>query len=60
MSRLCCSTQKLPFDESLLSISASDMPIPEYNPNLPIDEQTDYLPYDCHKWDIPKNRLKLG
>ncbi|KAH9507838.1 hypothetical protein Btru_053021 [Bulinus truncatus] len=30
-----------------------------YNPDLPIDEQTGCLPYDA-KWEFPKDRLRLG
>ncbi|XP_046352612.1 vascular endothelial growth factor receptor 1-like [Haliotis rufescens] len=31
----------------------------DYNPDLPIDEQTACLPYDP-KWEFPKDRLRLG
>ncbi|CAG5121062.1 unnamed protein product, partial [Candidula unifasciata] len=31
----------------------------DYNPDLPIDEQTGCLPYD-EKWEFPKERLRLG
>ena len=31
----------------------------DYNPDLPIDEQTACLPYDA-KWEFPKERLRLG
>ncbi|RUS88306.1 hypothetical protein EGW08_003944, partial [Elysia chlorotica] len=31
----------------------------DYNPDLPIDEQTGCLPYDA-KWEFPKDRLRLG
>ncbi|KAK7496610.1 hypothetical protein BaRGS_00012262 [Batillaria attramentaria] len=31
----------------------------EYNPELPIDEQTGCLPYDP-KWEFPKDRLRMG
>ncbi|KAL8622266.1 hypothetical protein ACOMHN_043789 [Nucella lapillus] len=31
----------------------------EYNPDLPIDEQTGCLPYDP-KWELPKDRLRMG
>ena len=31
----------------------------EYNPDLPIDEQTDCLAYDA-KWEYPKQQLKFG
>lgn len=29
------------------------------NPDLPIDEQTELLPYD-RRWEFPRDRLKLG
>ena len=29
------------------------------NPDLPVDEQTELLPYD-KKWEFPRERLKLG
>lgn len=29
------------------------------NPDLPIDEQTELLPYD-KRWEFPRDRLKLG
>lgn len=29
------------------------------NPDLPIDEQTELLPYD-KRWEFPRERLKLG
>ena len=29
------------------------------NPNLPIEGQTDLLPYD-NRWEFPRERLKLG
>ena len=29
------------------------------NPNLPLNDQTEYLPYDT-KFEFPKNRLRLG
>lgn len=29
------------------------------NPDLPIDGQTDLLPYD-KRWEFPRERLKLG
>ena len=29
------------------------------NPDLPIDEQTDLLPYD-QRWEFPRAHLKLG
>ena len=29
------------------------------NPDLPIDEQTELLPYD-QRWEFPRERLKLG
>ena len=31
----------------------------EINPDIPIDEQTQCLPYDP-KWEFPRERLKLG
>jgi hypothetical protein len=31
----------------------------DYNPELPIDEQTGCLPYDP-KWEFPKDRLRMG
>ncbi|XP_070197550.1 vascular endothelial growth factor receptor 1-like [Littorina saxatilis] len=31
----------------------------DYNPDLPIDEQTGCLPYDP-KWEFPKDRLRMG
>ncbi|CAL1530864.1 unnamed protein product [Lymnaea stagnalis] len=31
----------------------------DYNPDIPIDEQTGCLPYDA-KWEFPKDRLRLG
>ncbi|KAL8559545.1 hypothetical protein ACOMHN_018708 [Nucella lapillus] len=34
-------------------------PLGDYNPELPIDEQTGCLPYDP-KWEFPKERLRLG
>ena len=30
-----------------------------FNPQLPFDEQSEFLPYD-EKWEFPKNRLQLG
>ncbi|XP_035226687.1 vascular endothelial growth factor receptor 3-like [Stegodyphus dumicola] len=30
-----------------------------FNPNLPIEDQIDLLPYN-HHWEFPKERLKLG
>jgi hypothetical protein len=30
------------------------------NPNLPLDEQTEILPYDKKIWEFPRNQLKLG
>lgn len=29
------------------------------NPDLPVDEQAELLPYD-RKWEFPRERLKLG
>lgn len=29
------------------------------NPDLPVDEQTELLPYD-KRWEFPRDRLKLG
>jgi len=29
------------------------------NPNLPIDEQIELLPYD-HRWEFPRHKLILG
>ncbi len=29
------------------------------NPDLPLDEQIDLLPYD-NKWEFPRENLKLG
>jgi len=29
------------------------------NPQLPLDEQSELLPYDS-RWEFPRNRLKLG
>lgn len=29
------------------------------NPNEPLDEQIDLLPYD-KRWEFPRNRLTLG
>lgn len=34
-------------------------PTGDYNPDLPIDEQTSCLPYDL-KWEFPKKRLRQG
>ena len=34
-------------------------PVGDYNPDLPMDEQTGCLPYDP-KWEFPKERLRLG
>lgn len=31
----------------------------DYNPDMPIDEQTSCIPYDA-KWEFPKERLRLG
>ena len=31
----------------------------EIDPEKPIEEQTQHLPYDKH-WEVPANRLKLG
>lgn len=31
----------------------------DYNPDLPIDEQTGCIPYDS-KWEFPKKRLRQG
>ena len=31
----------------------------EIDPDKPIEEQTQHLPYDNH-WEFPINRLKLG
>ena len=31
----------------------------QMNPELPLDEQTELLPYDA-RWEFPRNRLKLG
>ncbi|KAL4230476.1 hypothetical protein ACF0H5_010858 [Mactra antiquata] len=31
----------------------------DYNPEMPIDEQTACIPYDA-KWEFPKERLRLG
>ena len=31
----------------------------DYNPDLPIDEQTTCISYDP-KWEFPKDRLRLG
>ncbi|KAK3599974.1 hypothetical protein CHS0354_012628 [Potamilus streckersoni] len=31
----------------------------DYNPDIPIDEQTSCIPYDP-KWEFPKERLRLG
>lgn len=31
----------------------------DYNPDLPMDEQTGCLPYDP-KWEFPKDRLRMG
>ncbi|XP_074649974.1 vascular endothelial growth factor receptor 1-like isoform X2 [Tubulanus polymorphus] len=31
----------------------------DINPDLPIDEQTECLPYDI-KWEFPKDKMKLG
>lgn len=30
-----------------------------FNPDMPLDEQIELLPYD-HRWEFPKERLKLG
>lgn len=30
-----------------------------FNPDLPLTDQVDLLPYD-HRWEFPKDRLKLG
>ena len=30
-----------------------------YNPDMPLDEQVDLLPYD-KRWEFPRDRLKLG
>ncbi|RWS12832.1 Vascular endothelial growth factor receptor 3-like protein, partial [Dinothrombium tinctorium] len=30
-----------------------------FNPDMPLDEQVELLPYD-HRWEFPKERLKLG
>ncbi|KAJ8894999.1 hypothetical protein PR048_000308 [Dryococelus australis] len=30
-----------------------------FNPDLPIDEQAELLPYD-KKWEFPRDRLKMG
>ena len=29
------------------------------NPNLPVEEQTEQLPYD-ERWEFPRHSLKLG
>lgn len=29
------------------------------NPELPVDDQTELLPYD-KKWEFPRDKLKLG
>ncbi|XP_060082927.1 vascular endothelial growth factor receptor 1-like [Ylistrum balloti] len=34
-------------------------PVKDYNPDLPIDEQTTCIPYDP-KWEFPKKRLRQG
>jgi hypothetical protein len=34
-------------------------PSGDYNPDIPIDEQTSCLPYDP-KWEFPKKRLRQG
>ena len=31
----------------------------DYNPDMPIDEQTSCIAYDA-KWEFPKERLRLG
>ncbi|WAQ97904.1 VGFR1-like protein [Mya arenaria] len=31
----------------------------DYNPDIPLDEQTSCIPYDA-KWEFPKERLRLG
>ncbi|XP_052280539.1 vascular endothelial growth factor receptor 1-like isoform X1 [Dreissena polymorpha] len=31
----------------------------DYNPDMPLDEQTSCIPYDA-KWEFPKERLRLG
>ena len=31
----------------------------QFNPNMPIDEQAELLPYDA-EWEFPKERLILG
>lgn len=31
----------------------------KYNPELPLAQQLEQLAYD-HRWEFPKNRLKLG
>ena len=31
----------------------------DYNPEMPLDEQTSCIPYDP-KWEFPKERLRLG
>lgn len=31
----------------------------QINPDSPLEEQTELLPYDA-RWEFPKNRLKLG
>lgn len=30
-----------------------------FDPNLPLDDQVDLLPYD-EKWEFPNEKLKLG
>lgn len=40
--------------EKFLSQSQGD-----YNPELPIDEQTGCVPYDP-KWEFPEERLRMG
>ena len=32
----------------------------QINPDLPIDEQAELLPYEEDEWEFPKDRLILG
>ncbi|XP_013391626.1 vascular endothelial growth factor receptor 1 [Lingula anatina] len=43
----------------LLMDYLQDQPRHDFNPDIPIDEQTECLAYDP-KWEFPKERLKLG
>jgi hypothetical protein len=33
--------------------------IDRFNPDLPMDEQVELLPYDV-RWEFPRNRVQLG